>query len=46
VRQLNKRQIINPPLFPIKLWNMYESILANKEITNNQCWRNERFINL
>ena len=35
VRQLNKRQIINPPLFPIKLWNMYESILANKEVTNN-----------
>ncbi len=23
------------PLFPIKLWNMYESILADKEITNN-----------
>ncbi len=24
-----------PPLFPIKLWNMYETILANEEITNN-----------
>ncbi len=34
VRQLSKRQIINP-LFPIKLWNMYESILANKEIITN-----------
>jgi hypothetical protein len=35
VRELNKRKKINPPLFPIKLWNMFESILADKEITNN-----------
>jgi len=35
VRELNRRQIISPPLFPVKLWNMYNSILQDKPITNN-----------
>ncbi len=34
-QQAAENQPPPPPLFPIKLWNMFESILADKEITNN-----------